>query len=351
MLIIGPIIGLIYAYKDKKIARRLQKKDERYLPYVNAIERTGGLLFFIAEENIDYKKEEIKSYVYNKDSAKWELRILPFPAVMYRKISTPKLINIMGNKLVNPYEFDKWGFYKLTRDHPYLSSYIPETTNIITKEKLDVLLNTYGEVFIKPTDESLGRGIFLITKETTKYTVRKNLENSTFYFSNREMNSFLSKHSTNHIFQQAIKLKSYGNRKIDYRVMAVRDRDNNWKCDAIMGWLGEFNGITIHSNKEVNGKSVEDMLKLQFNYNEEQIVKKVEEIKEIGKVLASFLDRLYGPYVDFGFDFGIDELGKVWIFEANVSQHLHCPLWINDTEMYRKVIEDIISFLNKIAMN
>ncbi len=117
-----------------------------------------------------------------------------------------------------------------------------------------------------------------------------------------------------------------------------------------MGWLGEKGGFTIHSETEVNGKSIGDMLKLQFNYSANKIQEKVNQIKTLAITLAEELDRLFGPYVDFGMAFGLDQKGKIWIFEANISQHLHCPLWLGDHKMYDEVIKDIVKYLSRKAM-
>lgn len=49
-------------------------------------------------------------------------------------------------------------------------------------------------------------------------------------------------------------------------------------------------------------------LKLQFNYNLNEIKKKRNELIKIGLEIASELDHQAGSYNDFGFDIGLDEL-------------------------------------------
>ncbi|MEX1028437.1 MAG: YheC/YheD family protein [Paenibacillaceae bacterium] len=351
-LIIGPLIGILFEYKDQGLKRRLEDKIERYVPYIKTIEEIGGLMYFFAKDQINYDKEEIKGYIYESKTSSWRSRILPFPgAIFHRTTISQKMKQKMGGKILNSYRLSKLDFWNMLKDHPKLNAYVPETTSEINMNKLERLLAKFGEVFLKHTKKGLGRSIFLISKKGNGYMVRENLEESASYMSKHQTEKFLHQHSVDYILQQAIQLKMHENRKIDYRVIVVKDLDSNWKCLGIIGWLGEINGITIHTLIEVNGKKVEDMLKLQFNYSPNEIKKKKNELTEIGLALASELDRQAGSYNDFGFDIGLDENGKLWIFEANVCQDLKCPLWINDYGMYEEIINHIIKYTKKIAMS
>lgn len=352
ILILGPVIGLLFAYTDKNLQNRLNRRPDIYLPYAKLNAEIGGLIYIFASDKINYEQEEIKGYIYQTESSSWEKRVFPFPAVIYRRCSVSRrLEQIMRGRILNSYKFDKYQFWQMLKGHPKLSAHLPDTTAIIDKDNLDLLLNKFGKVYLKHTKKSLGRSIYLISKNGSKYNIRKNYQERIRSLSKREVNKFLARRKSNYILQQAIDLKDHETRKIDYRVIVAKNLNDHWKCLGIIGWLGDLNGITIHTLVEVNGKKAEEMLKLQFNYNLRKIKEKVNELVETGILLASELDYQAGPYIDFGFDIGLDVNEKLWIFEANVCQELKSPLWIKDYAMYDEIVKSVITYVRKIAMS
>jgi hypothetical protein len=351
-LVIGPVIGIVFEYNDNTLIKKLSENKERYVPYVSMNKELGGLSYFFALDQIDYTKKEIKGYVYDAKTSSWSRRVLPFPGVIFHRTTvSERLKQIMNGKIINANRFNKADFWNMMKDHPQIRDYLPETSTQINKENLDHLLKKFKGVFLKHTNESLGRGIYLIIKDGRNYKVRKNLTRSAIVLTERTIEQFLAQNRKEHILQQAISLKMHKNRKIDYRVIVVKDLHDTWRCRGIIGWLGDTHGLTINTLSEVHGKQVEAMLKLQFNYNKADIKIKKNELSQLGIALARELDKRTGPYVDLGIDIGLDSKGKLWVFEVNVCQDLRCPLWINDKDMYKANIYAIIRYAKKVAMS
>lgn len=351
LLVIGPVIGMLYRQNGKKMAQDLQENADLYLPYAQSIKKLGGLLFFAAEDQIDYKSSEIEGFAFDFESMSWKKSVFPFPAVLYRKIKSSKpLKNTFGSRLLNPPCYYKWKFFTILNEEPAFRRHLPETTNVISKGNLDKMLTKYRSVFLKPINQGGGAGMHLIWRENGKYFARQNFTDKVFTYSPRQMNALLVSCEKNHILQQAINLKTHDDRKIDYRVVAVKEMGKTWKVEPIIGWLGEKGGISIQSHKEINGRYADDMLKLQFNYSPEEIAEKLEEMASLGIALAKYLEGACGRFIDFGFDMGLDENGDIYVFEGNTLQQLQTPLWLDDHMMYGKLIHTIIEALKEIAM-
>ncbi len=355
-LIIGPVIGILVARRNEKLKKQLSK----YQDFIEFNKNLAGLIYIFAADSINFNSAEIIGYRYDLATSSWKEALLPFPGAIYHRRSLSKkndhisrqLVQVMGDKILNSYKINKYKFWEMLKDHPILSNHLPKTTQEISKNSLDTLLKLYGQVFLKHTKKSQGKGIFLISKNKyNEYCVRKNFKEEVLHMTDLQVIEFLEHHKTNHILQQGINLKTYENRKIDYRVMVIKDSNGSWQCQGIMGWLGEINGITIHTVVETNGKKAKDMLLLQFNYTNEQIVSKITELSKLASTLATELDFQSGPYVDFGFDIGLDIYGNPWIFEANIYQDLKCPLMINDFKMYKNAIKLIINYIKVVSMN
>ncbi|MCL7747514.1 YheC/YheD family protein [Halalkalibacter alkaliphilus] len=353
-LIIGPLIGLLYTHKRRYLKKRFsnEEKKRKYDPYAEMMKKLGGIIYVFATDQINYEKEEIKGFVYNAKTSNWDEKVFPLPAVIYRKVSvSDELKSKMKGKVLNSFRFNKFEFWEMLKVHPDLAAHLPETTGDISKSSLDALLKKYDKVILKHTKKKLGHGIYLITKEKNKYIVTKNLTYDSIYLSMNEMVEFLEEHKDDYILQQFISLKTYDNRKIDYRLIFTKNIKEKWECKGILGWLGAVGGFTIHTLVETNGRTLEEMLKIQFGYNSKQIARKKKEMIKIGRKIATALDSNDSPYIDFGFDFGLDENEKVWIFEANVYQQLWSPLYLDDYDMYDQIIDSIVRYLGKEAMS
>ncbi|WP_158587528.1 YheC/YheD family protein [Neobacillus notoginsengisoli] len=351
VLVIGPVIGMLYHQDGNKMEADLRENPNLYLPYAQSIRKLGGMLFFAAENQIDFHSGEMEGCVFNFETMAWERAVLPFPSILYRKVKATKALkSSFGSRLFNPPCYYKWKFFSILNKEPAFRKYLPETKNVITRNNLDRMIGKYGMVFLKPINKGGGAGMHLIWKEGRNYFARKNFTSEVFTYTSRQLNDLLASCEKNHIFQQPIHLKSYKDRKIDYRVIAVKEKARTWKVDPIIGWLGVKGGITTQGNRGVSGRYVEDLLKLQFNDSDEGIAQKVGEMKSLAIALANYLEGECGTFIDFGFDMGLDEQGDIYIFEGNTLQQLETPLSLNDHMMYGELIYCILEALKELSM-
>jgi glutathione synthase/RimK-type ligase-like ATP-grasp enzyme len=350
-LVIGPVIGLLLGKKEE----RLQKSLHHFLIYTMLYEHINGVLFVFSEDQVNFEKEEIIGHLYDPENPNhWRKVTLPFPGSIFRRVEMKKrvfnkFVEKMGSNIFNAYYFDKWDFWKSMSPDSDIKIHLPETTDQINVFTMNQLIEKYKGVYLKPIRGSCGKGIYYIDKEGCDYKIRKNYTKGSQILSEEEMETFLGNNQS-HLFQQPIRLHTFEDRKVDYRVILQKNENGHWKCTGIIGRFGKNNGIS--SNFKSNGFAKEgaEALKLQFGYSELQAFKKYQEIVEICIKVANKLTVVVGEYGDLGIDIGIDTDEKVWVIETNKRPAHELPLHIKDRKMYYKVKSNPVLYAKFLGM-
>lgn len=350
-LILGPVIGLLLGKSEKRLVKYLNN----YLIYTMLYEQINGVLFVFCEEHIDFTNDKITGYLYDPSVPEyWRKCVLPFPGAIFRRVelSQKTLMGLkekMGESFFNAQYFDKWQFWNWLSHFDELKEHLAETTNKVTLANVDKFIEKYNGVYLKLKDGSRGNGIYYIEKDEGLYVIMKNYQDDITKLSEGQMADFLSKHSL-YLLQQPIRLHTFEDRKVDYRVMLQKNETGHWQCTGIIARFGNTNAIS--SNFKANGFALEGTaaLKTQFGYDELTAFKKYQEIIRICTDMASKVDEIAGAYADLGIDVGIDKNDKIWVIEMNKRPDHDFPLIIKDRKMYYLVKSNPILYAKYLAM-
>ncbi|AZU60408.1 YheC/YheD family protein [Neobacillus mesonae] len=350
-LIIGPVIGLLLAKSEARLTRYF----DNFLIYTMLYEQINGILFVFCEQQIDFAKEQITGYVFDPSSPEnWRKAELPFPNAIFRRVELAQqtlkgLQEKMGSGFFNAQYFDKWQFWKWLSPYSELRAHLAETTNQVNLTSLNAFIEKYNGVYLKARNGSRGKGIYYIEKHEDQYIVIENYKDDIKTLSNKQMAKFLLRHSY-YLLQQPIRLHTFEERKVDYRVILQKDGTGNWQCTGMIARFGKTNAIS--SNFKASGFAMEGTraLMIQFGYDELAAFKKYQEIVTICTKMANKVDETVGAYADFGIDVGIDEDDKIWVIEMNKRPDHDFPLMIKDRRMYYSVKSNPVLYAKHIAM-
>ena len=350
-LIIGPVIGLLLGKTEKRLCNYLKQ----FLNYTTLYEHINGVLFAFSEEQIDFSMERITGYVYDPNLENgWRKAVLPFPGAIYRRVelsnkTRTNLSNRMGKSFFNSHYFDKWQFWSRLSPDQELKEHLPETTKSVSLQSVNEFINKYKGVYLKPKSGSRGKGIHYIEEKDNQYIIIKNYDHEIKTMSENEMKSFLKKHSY-YLLQEPIRLHTFEERKVDYRVILQKNHTGFWQCTGMIGRFGKTNAIS--SNFKANGfaKDGVSALMLQFGYDKLTAFKKYQEIIDICTKMAQRIDIVGEGYADLGIDVGIDENEKIWVIEMNKRHDHNFPLVIKDRKMYYLVKSNPVLYAKFVAM-
>ncbi|RSD29260.1 YheC/YheD family protein [Mesobacillus subterraneus] len=331
-LFIGPLIGILTSGFTPYPFRPIGERSMFFAKLLSVNKSVGALPFVFGEEHIDWDQGLIDGYFFVDGG--WKTIKVPFPNVVYDRLPNRRTerkaelrdlkARMQTDYLIpwyNPGFFSKLDVFERLQQDDRAAEYLPETHEFSSFSVIERMLSSYGNVYVKPANGSLGLGIhqILYDKHNGDYYCR---------YRDQEGNNKLTKFDTleklvkkifhkrnlsQMIVQQGISLLRSEKRLIDFRVHTNKDEYGEWQVAAIAAKIAGQGSVTTHVN---NGGVVKSLDELFEDQNERERIEK--ELCDVSLLLSSILEKnMEGIIGEIGFDLGIDKSGKVWLFEAN----------------------------------
>lgn len=320
---IGPVIGLllgVHAHRYNPI--HMQKYSDRMGIY----NQIGGLIYAFSPKAINWGKRQAFGLFYNIIAAKWEYGCFPLPEVIYRRDfhSNPRYIKalteITDGRLFNSHRFTKMDLYKYLNEYDDMIKYLPPTELSSDFAQVSKFIDRYNKVILKPLDLSRGRGICIIEKTGSSYTItdyRDKFSSALIIETISELEVFFSQNQTffnKYLIQRYIKLASIDSAIFDVRVVMHKHNDKSWGCTGIECRVTKNSHLT-NISRGGYALTLEDALKSAFADGHEQIS---DHIHRFCIEVCKKLDLMGHHFGEFGLDIAVDENKSVWLIEANV---------------------------------
>nr|WP_263325968.1 YheC/YheD family protein [Neobacillus sp. Marseille-Q6967] len=215
----------------------------------------------------------------------------------------------------------KWTKHKFMSKNEKLSSFLPET-QYLTENSLSLMLDKYKQVMVKPCFGYQGKGIIMITRLNDE-EFELHIGHQKIIISGKEnifeylKQNHFSKKRQRYIVQQRIQLAAINNNPFDIRVMVQRKRrSKKW---VITGKLAKVAAkLFVVTNVAKAVLPIEDVIE-KSTINSEKMKEIIAIIDQISMITAIHLAQFYKRTRVFGLDIGLDQEGKVWIIEANLT--------------------------------
>lgn len=209
----------------------------------------------------------------------------------------------------------KWAKTAVLLANSQIAPHIPPT-RIFTKENLRSMLHSHSMVVIKPVCGAGGHGVIKVAKEGDGYK-------HTYYARNKHFSSFNAfyqslngmRNGRRYLIQKGIRLATINGRPIDYRVKHVKQADGGWVITAIVGRLAKP-GLFV-TNLCRGGTRLTGSEGIRRSISAAAVSSKKREMRLLTKLSTQMLESRYPGIGQLGFDYGIDQSGKIWIFEVN----------------------------------
>jgi hypothetical protein len=226
----------------------------------------------------------------------------------------------------------KWTKHKLMAEEERLASFLPDT-QYLNRTSLNIMLDKYNQIMIKPCNGFQGRGIIQISSlEDEQFSLH--FERSETLVKGKEnIYDYLKEHHfpkkrLRYIVQQRIPLATINNNPFDVRVMVQRKKDSfKWVVTGKLVKVAANNFVVTNAAKAL--LSVEDAIE-KSQINNEKMKDIVADLEGVSLLIAQQLSNSYTKKRVFGIDLGIDLEGKVWIIEANLRPAVSMFKYLND---------------------
>lgn len=310
-----PLIGILtstsrggFIAGNKRLFQNLQKK---------LLLHNGRSFVFTIE---GARQDKIEGYTYSAGRDLWMKELFPYPDLVYNRIPSRKtenreevqaFLSVLKEKKIpyfNPCFIDKYELYQLMNHDPILKTYLPETILVQEKKDLELFLAKHDGLYLKPANESKGRGIYRL-----RYTVPPELESagincsSTYpsleHFWQEWQEKLVKKH---YLAQEEIHSDEYDGCRYDFRILA-----HAWGNDYRLTGVGvrQSQEQTITTHIPSGGRLLP--YKLLQTKATDQFIKAV--IPQIGRALS----KKFGYFGEFSIDAGVSKTGQYYLYEVN----------------------------------
>lgn len=271
-----------------------------------------------------------------------DLRSPVFNVKRYRK----KLEFLKQNSILSvdkrlPIPKDKLHYY--FGDDPEVSKYLIPSQRINNIKDFFSFLNEYKTVVVKPINSNQGRNVSIISKHGFGYLLGQNKEEQKLRKSQLKKKIKSLFKSNTMIVQKYIKSKTPSGHPFDCRIHVEKNGEGKWSNPENFFRIGIDQKVVSNVNQG-GGITTENVFLNSYYKNEYQNIK--TEIRSIVNTLPYKIEKKLGKqYMTFGFDFGIDENGKLFLFEIN-DNPLIAPIRSKVAMLRVKYYKYILSNLN-----
>jgi len=331
--ILGPLVGILVS--ENKLRKLLAGKvDPVYRWYARVLQQNKGLAVFFSPNRILWIKDKVVGVVRvpgNKQEA-WIEESLPIPSVIYDRcfgnhnrsksqiIREKCALHSPTIKVINALvKLGKRRVYTLYGQIPRFQKYLPRW-DILRRDNIDILLEQFPVAYVKPDRLSKGKGVTKVSRTPGGFLVEQNRESKNYRHlcsSPSDVLQDLEPYISDYgfmVIQEAIPLMTFQGHPFDFRLLLQKDKSGRWKKTGVAARIsGE--GSIISSPR--SGGAVSTYDKVMAHLSEIERLDIASSMLNLALDLAKTIDDLIGPFVELGFDLGVDINCQVKLIEVN----------------------------------
>lgn len=308
-------------------------------PFIREIFATGtNKAFHVAftPGQVNWESGEVTGYTLNS-AGKWIRKTFPLPDVVYNRLPSRKAEKSMSMEsfkerfvrrripFFNWSFFDKWDVYRLLDGETEAEKHVPESFINPTPEEIKRMMEKHRFVYLKPTGGSLGIGIYRLTYNPQRgyfARFRRNGSNVLIRFGKFDgLMKLLRRHNIrlqHYVVQQGIRLVELDGCPLDFRFHMTKNGQNQWVAAGIGAKKAGRGSVTTHIRN--GGQLMTPEQALARVYGSSKGGDMLETAIQTAVKLAEAIERRTPHQLgELGFDLGIDQNDRVWMFEANAK--------------------------------
>jgi hypothetical protein len=306
------LIGMFHYRKNP------EKVSRAYL--YSAIAKAEGVDFiYFSSKGVDFNKRTISGYQY--EDGEWHAGVVPFPDVIMNVVGpiTKKQSEIY-NRLKKEIPFTsfsvgtKLSVYNRIKKGGLFKDYLIPYKRL--KQPIDVLpfLNKHQNIILKPISGHHGNQVVRVEKCDKGFVVHERVK--------REMNQIelldyiASVLKTNKmLMQKYIACRRKTGEPFDIRLHVQKDGKGEWKNTLIYPKIGANEKVATNLGQGGQITIFKNFLENEFG---EEAFNIQRHIEVFSLQFVKHFDELYRHAFDeLGIDIGLDEVGRIWIYEVN----------------------------------
>ncbi|MEF3307601.1 YheC/YheD family protein [Paenibacillus sp. GYB004] len=328
---IGPLVGILTNASSASIVQPFGTRSPLLKQYIGPGSQKS-FFFAFTPSGVNWAAETVTAYFPSGDG--WVRKTVPLPDVVYNRLSSRKAEKSLsienfkerfvrrGTPIFNWSFFDKWDVYNLLEGDKEAFKHVPESHLNPTPERVKEMLEKHRFVYLKPTGGSLGIGIYRLTYHPKRgyfARFRRNGKNVLYRFAQfgglMNLLNSRSGRMRNYVVQQGIRLIEIDSCPIDFRFHLHKNGQNEWVVAGIGAKKAGKGSVTTHVKNGGQIMTPEQVLDRVFGSKADTILQNAKQTAiKLAEAIEKNSRHLLG---ELGFDIGIDQNERIWMFEAN----------------------------------
>lgn len=328
----GPYIGILTSDGGSPF----QGNHHNFADIIRMGRKMGIAVFVVTPKSFQTNDSTVLAYILDPNSKKirWHQAVLPFPQALYNRIPSRKAeqktavkefmlkVQDLQIPIFNPHFFNKWQLYKHLEKSPILKHVVPESVKLSTPISLQKMILRHSVIYLKPIDGKAGIGMMRVTHLNDEFqliyqSATQKGKHTFTRFSDLWKKVIALKKDTPYVIQQGIALAKYQGSPFDLRMLLQKDSQGIWKLTGIGIRVAGNTAISTHVPQGGRIELANKVLSEVFAHSKEEIM---NYAKKIGLKTAQYIESQgSGLLGEMSIDWGIDDDGDLWFFEANAK--------------------------------
>jgi hypothetical protein len=355
------VVGVLTTPRKKGIYPLPAGKDARLKIEMTAAARDKGIfMYFFYPESIGESRQTIIGHTYRpkrKGGGEWVRGVFPLPDIVYNRLSfrtdeaQKQVQQLLSQLKLNPsiHVFNsrflhKWEVHISLSQNTLSMDLVPETC-LFKEHNLYRMLSKYPELFIKPLNNSIGKGIIKVHRGSKHFDYKLAASDMDWSrcTSKKQLYSSLksiidgSDSQDKYLIQKGIDLAKFNGRIFDLRSQVQKNNQGKWVFTGVGVRVAARNKFVTHVPNGGYRASYSRVIKKVFGESPLMMQHLDQQLKYICQVVPYVLEKSLGMNLGIlSIDIGIDKTGQMQIIEVNSK-----PASFDEDDIRKKHLDNL----------
>ncbi|WP_340400073.1 YheC/YheD family protein [Paenibacillus sp. FSL H8-0079] len=306
---------------------------------------SNAAFYYFSHTDVHKELGYIKGYVL--EDGEWQARYCPFPDVIYDRLKArgnaqyssvyTDLGHVPFTDERNGGSFSKKKIYEILQKNAELAAHLIPYTAVENVHEILAFIDNHETSIIKPSIGSFGNGIIVVQREEEGFVVK---DHENIHKMNAEdfaqLLSMLAA-KKGFVIQKFIRSETRNGLPYHIRLHLVRNGRGEWSFISAFPFLStqSEHKVVNHAGSLRAFTTWDWLSRHEFPQKEDIMLARLERlaITTANHIAAHVKERI----CELGIDVGINSLGEIWIFEANMNK-------IGSTHREFEVAQHIVPF-------
>lgn len=358
-LLLGPVFGVLITSLIRTPEGIFGSASSFCKELVQGAKTKGILAYIFTLNDLNYENQTVNGWIWLH--GKWTQQPLPFPDSVYNRLAsrrsenkaeTVSMLEVFkrtGIHYFNEHFLNKWQVHQAFSGNPEVSLYLPSTHLFKGFATIKEAVDRFPQVFLKPTNGSLGNGIYKISRAGNHYTCQHSTMSGSVQKTYPKLTDLYKSIAPRisrspYLVQQGLRLVRINGNPVDFRSLVQKDGNGRWTVTSIVGRIAPDQSIVSNLARGGTIMPVGQALLAASPWNGLRPSK--TQLSKTSLLLAENLEStMDGNFAELGIDLAVDTSGRIWLLEINAKPSKNDDQILTEQNKTRPSVKRLLNYI------